>query len=56
MTRVRLAPDLVCSLGAEQLERDGAHRRDRGELDQPFRFDVGELSRRAGYGFEPGDE
>ena len=56
MADVRVAPDLVGSLRLDHLERNGSHRRDRGELDESLGFGVTELRRRTGECLEPGDE
>ena len=47
MARMRLAPDLGSPLFPDQLQRDGAHRRDRGELDEPVGVGVPQLRRHA---------
>lgn len=56
MAHVRLAPDLVGPLGANELERDGSHRRHGGELDETLGLRVGELGRQARDGVEPRHE
>lgn len=56
MAHVRLAPDLVGLLRPDQLERDGAHRRHRCELDEPFGLGVTELAGDARDCVKPGDE
>ena len=53
MAHAGVAPDLVRLLGADQLEFDGAHRRDRGDLDQALGLGVTELSRNARDRVEP---
>lgn len=47
MPDVRFTPDLVGSLRLDHLERDRAHRRHGGELDEAFRFGMAKLSSRA---------
>ncbi len=44
---VGLAPDLVRLLGANERERDRAHRRDRRDLDEPLGLGMAQLSRDA---------
>ena len=48
--------DLVGLLGANQLERDGAHRCDGSKLDEALGLGVPQLRRDAGDGVEPRDE
>jgi hypothetical protein len=52
MAEMRVAPDLVRSLRPDQLERNGTHRRNRGELDESLGFAMSELRRRMGESFE----
>ena len=44
MPRVRFTPDLLGPLRLDHLERDRAHRRHGGELDEAFRFGMAKLS------------
>jgi hypothetical protein len=56
MAEMCVAPDLVGSLRPDQLERNGTHRRNRGELDETLGFRVTQLRCRAGEGFEASHE
>ena len=56
MPRVRLAPDLLGLLRLDHLQRDGVHRRNRRELDQPLGLSVTQLPGRAREGVESGDQ
>jgi hypothetical protein len=56
MAHVCVAPDLVGPLGANQLERDGAHRCDGSKLDEALSLGVRQLRRDTGDGIEPRDE
>jgi hypothetical protein len=56
MTDVRLAPDRVGHLGAQHLQRDGLHRRHRGELHEPLGFRMAELAGSAGDSIEAGHQ
>ena len=56
VAQVRVPPDLVCLLGADQLQRDGPHRRDRRDFDQSLGFGVPALARDACDGIQPSHE
>lgn len=47
-----IPPDLVCLLGADQLERDRAHGRDGRDLDEPLGLGMTQLARDARNGVE----
>ena len=56
MSNVRVAPDLVGSLGLDHLQGDRAHRRDGRELDESLGLGMSQLGRDARKRIEPCDE